>query len=270
MSWLLWKGEQWETTDDEAELHVHLRAPDTGGKRFVWGWHLFHADPIHHEDRDPPRRFLSVEISDLGFNDDWRQFSGFELRPTAAWQEEHEHIGEYGSLFVPNVLVSGDYLQADWESEDGGFWEGDHFVLRLGKRDGYTFPCELDAWVIPRAQYRRTTPESAAELARLPVGEPNLRVLARTKITTASVNLARCGNDPVPLAREYLEEFTGLTDIPERSIEWWGPKLPGQKKEAKAPGWRCTVNFDFRDWSASPAKPNEAAAGEAKSPAVPA
>lgn len=243
MSWLLWKGEQWQTTTDEATLDIHLRAPDTGGKRFVWSWNLFHSDPLYHADRDPPRRFLRVGIGDLGFDRDWRQFSGFELRPNPAWQEEHEHFGEYGSLFVPNLSVSGDYLGDLLGSADDGHWDGDQFTLRLGKRDGYTFPCELDAWVQPRDQYRRTTPETAAELVRPPIGEPNLRILTRTKIGRATVNLARCGNDPLPLARQYLEECTGLVDLPEMSIDWWGPKLFGQK-EAAAPGWRCTVNFD--------------------------
>ena len=77
MSWLQWQGEQWETTKDEAKLDVHLRAPDMGCKRFTWTWHLFHADPIFHTDRDPPYRWLSVELSDLGFEGDWRRFSGF-------------------------------------------------------------------------------------------------------------------------------------------------------------------------------------------------
>jgi hypothetical protein len=249
MSWVQWRGEQWETTDDDADLHVHLRAPDTGGKRFAWTWHLCHNAPIYHEGRNPPCRFLTVEIGDLGFAGDWRRLSGLVLRANAAWQEEHEHVGEYGRLFVPNIFVSGDYRK-ELKDEDG-FWEGDHFVLRLGTRDGHTFATELDAWLLPRTQYRRTTPESAAELARVPAGEPNLRVLARTRITEASVNLPRCGNDPVPLARAYLEEFTGLTDIPARSIEWWGPKLRGEENEAKAPGWRCTVNFDFGDWTGS-------------------
>lgn len=245
MSWLLWKGEQWATTNDEAKLNVYLRAPDTGGKRFNWTWHLFQHDPISHVDRKPPRRFLTIEINDLGFEGDWRKFSGFELRANAAWQAEHEHFGEYGSHFVPNIHVRGDFFQDQGDDQDAGFWEGDHFTLRLGERDGDSFACELDAWVLPRAQYRRTTPESAAELARPPIGEPNLRVLTRTRIGRATVNLPRCGTDPVPLARKYLEELTGLTDLPERSIEWWGPKLPGQEKEAKAPGWRCTVNFEL-------------------------
>lgn len=48
MGWLLWQGEQWVTTNDEAELHVYLRAHDTGGKCFVWTWHLFPHDPIRY------------------------------------------------------------------------------------------------------------------------------------------------------------------------------------------------------------------------------
>lgn len=244
MGWLQWKGEQWETTEDEAQLNVHLRAPDTGGKRFNWTWHLFQNDPIFHADRTPPRRWFSVELSDLGFEGDWRQFSGRELRGHPAWQEEHEHFGEYGHLFVPRIEAWGDHRQAERDDEGHGFWTGHDFILRFGQREGYVIPCELDGWVQPRSEYYRKTPETSAELALPPSGEPNLRVVARTRIGKATVHLPRCGDDPVPLARQYLEEFTGLTDLPVTSIEWWGPKLSGQK-EAKAPGWRSTVEFEI-------------------------
>jgi hypothetical protein len=246
MSRLLWNGEQWADTLDEAQLNIHLRAPDTGGKRFSWTWHLFHNDRIRHADRKPPFRNLSIEIGDLGFTQDWRQFSRFELRSSAQWQEENEYFGEYGHHFVPRISVYGNCLQDQIDENDGddGFWEGNDFVLRFGDRDGFTFATEVEGWLEPRARYHRTAPESPAELARPLEGEPNLRLLTPTRLGKASVNLARGGSDPVPLARQYLEQCTGLTDLPEKSINWWGPKLLGSDKEAKGPGWRCTVNFE--------------------------
>ena len=168
-----------------------------------------------------------------------------ELQGNPAWQEEQEHFGEYGHLSVPRIDARGDLLASGSGDHDDGLWAGDDFILRLGQRDGYVFPCELDGWVQPQRAYYRKTPETAADLAVRPTAEPNLRVVARTRIGKVSVNLPRCGGDPVPLARQYLEEFTGLTDLPVHSIEWWGPKLPGQK-EVKGPGWRSTVNFSVK------------------------
>lgn len=242
MSRLFWQGEQRDDTLDQASLDIHLRAPDTGGKRFSWSWHLFHNDLIRHDDRIPSHRHLSVEIGDLGFTEDWRQFSRFELRSTPQWQEENEYFGEYGHLFVPAISVYGNSMP-DQAGNDAGFWEGKDFLLRFGERDGLTFSTELEAWVEPERTYHRTAPESPADLARPPAGEPALRLLTRTRLGKASINMARCGDDPVPQARRYLEECTGLVDLPDPTIEWWGPKLPGHDKQTQAPGLRCTVNF---------------------------
>ena len=241
MSWLLWKGEQWQTTTDEATLDIHLRAPDTGGKRFVWSWNLFHSDPLYHADRDPPRRFLRVGIGDLGFDRDLRQFSGFELRPNPAWQEEHEHFGEYGSLFVPNHTFRR--LSRGSARLSGRRPLGRRPIHPpAGQARRLYFSLELDAWVQPRDQYRRTTPETAAEVVRPPIGEPNLRILTRTKIGRATVNLARCGNDPLPLARQYLEECTGCSTFPKGQLTGGAQNFLGRR--GRRPGWRCTVNFD--------------------------
>lgn len=244
MSWLQWNGQLWEANKDEATFNVFLRSPDAGGKRFVWIWYLFHNDRVRHPDRDPPYRYLSVELMDLGFSEDWRQLSRRVIRSSPAWQAEHEELNQYGLLSVPHIAVDGDWLQGQMDDDYAGSWKGDHFILRIGERDGYTFPCELDAWVQPEREYERTLPETPEELARGPTGEPNLRVITRARIGKANVQLPRCGNDPLPLARKYLEELTGLADMPVTDIDWWGPK-PAHGKEAKALGWRCEVKFEL-------------------------
>jgi hypothetical protein len=249
MSWVQFHDEVWPVTDGEARLRVHVRAPDVGCPRLWWTLDLFHAVKVENAGPDEPgcHPYMNVEISELGFREsDWRRLSGLEIRADAAWHEANEYVNEYGQLHSAEVTAhvavynaaapkSKRWTRTDWVAHD--------FIARLGTRDGWCFPCELDAWLIPREKYYRKKPESAAELARFDEGPPNLRVITRAIFSEGAVDVPHCADDPVAAARRFLREQTGCESLHCPEVKWASRTMAEGTKFVQMPGWRSTVSF---------------------------
>ncbi len=245
-----WQGEVWPSTDHEAELHLHLRAPGAACPRQSWSWALRHYPKAIERNGEPARRrWISPDLIDLNLHEEnWHNLANREIRADAAWHNLHETTNDHGRLNLSEVITlfadphppapPPDHRAHQW-------WHGHDFILRLGEREGFIFPAELDAWVIRREEYYRLQPEAEAEVARFSEGPPNLRVMARTRFNRCSVVVERC-EDPVPRAREYLRRAIGL-DLPlgNPEITWTSyRKLPDGKSEPR-PGWTSIVAFSL-------------------------
>lgn len=250
MSWVQWLGEQWETTPDEAELHLHLWQPEAMCPRSSWSLRMRHAEYAASADPRKLERWLDVEIGELHFRErDWRKLAGLEIRADAAWHAEHEYCHEYGSLVESSVtahtIVVGNTKRNPEPVGKRESWRGLGFILRLGARDGFGFSCELDAWLMPESEFWRTTPETPGELARFAEGPPQLRVVTRAVFTGGDVNVTRA-EDPLPLARRYLREEAALAEMHDPHIEWAVRRILSGAATEQMPGWTSTVAFKTR------------------------
>lgn len=246
MSWVQLLGETWRPTANKAELRVHLWPEDADYPRTAWCCSISHYNLSKTE--DPIARWLDLEISNLHFYEpDWRRLSGLEIRADAAWHEAHEFTQEHGKLETAEVTAHYGQIIAPpgQRTLPGGHesWVGHDFILRLGTRDGLTFPLELDAWLIPEDEYYRQEPETSAEVARFAEGPPNLRVMADAVFTGGTVVLPRCGDDPLPLARRYLREGIACDEIDHAEVEWAVRRSHEEKETIRMPGWTSTVTF---------------------------
>lgn len=251
MSWLEWRGEVWPATEAEADLHLHLWAPDSSCPRQSWSWDLHHHPRESEEGSERKRRrWAGVDVMDLNLQlENWQSIADREIRADPAWHNLHETTNEHGHLSVSEVqvmLAELDPARCAPGEKPHQTWVAHDFIVRLGARDGFVLPVELDAWMIPRDEYYRLQPESEAEIARFAKGPPNLRAMGRTRFNRCSVAVERCEN-PVPRAREYLRRAIGL-DLPPRAaatIAWNSYcTLPDGKSEARQ-GWTSTVSFDL-------------------------
>lgn len=249
MSWAQWRGETLPTTKEDAHLTVTVAAGDACGPRQHWrlSFGLYVPMPEPRPNRLLYERVLSAEINDMGIElKDWRELSGLTIRTTPALVAQVQVCGPYGSLVDPvmdvhHCIVSpadGEYLLC----ESGKTLE---YELRFGQLDGLYLPCELEAWaVMTDAEYERTEPESAEELARFAVGEPVLRGMARVAFTGGSVEMERCGADPVPLALKRLRQELGPLEVESSSVQWT-VRYPNAfvHEPVTEPGWRSKVSF---------------------------
>ncbi len=250
MSWVQWQGVTLPTTKDDAQLRVWLHAPDEGGHRSSWHFDLFHHLPRARRDPKVPESdgYVSVDIAELGFRGrHWHEIAGLSLRSTPAWSEQVEEFTPYGRLTQPllnlTVMRMSDSAADPPRAASHEHWVAHDFTLSLGHRDGWSFPCEIDAWAIPKETYQRDTPETAEELARFGQGPPNLRILTRAIFTGGNINLERCGDDPLPLALRRIREQTGCEEVAKANLEWMLRRVIGQKDYQRMPGWRSTVTF---------------------------
>lgn len=249
MSWVQWDNEIWPATGNEAELDLHLWAGDSACPRQSWSWSLHHYPvALHSHGERRTTRWLGVDLLDLNFDEsDWRRLASREIRADAAWHDLHETTNEHGRLNVSEAQL--DVTEIDRTTgPDKVLRRDQHFIahdfmVRIGARDGFVFPVELDAWMIPKEEYYRPEPE--AKVAHFAQGPPNLRVMARTRLKRASVIVERC-DAPVPRAREYLREAVGLEARAENAIVNWSRyrKLSDGRLEAM-PGWASVVQFSF-------------------------
>ena len=250
MSWLQLHGETWPTTDDEADVRFRLRAADTGLPRVLWALDVSHYTRAEDPQTKPDtERWVDIELSDILWTaGDWRKLANLEIRSDAAWFAGQEHFDEYGSLILPQLCVYQTLLKSYTErtgiSEGRTSWIAHDFILRFGNRDGWSFPCELDAWLIPATEYYRTTPETPAELKRRPTGPPNLRLITRATFEHASLNLTRAeGAAPEIAAQNILREQLRCEPLPDPEVKWIKRHTPDRGKIEEMPGWRSTVSF---------------------------
>ena len=249
MSWVQWLGETWETTDDDAEIDLHLWPPQAMCPRQSWSLSLNHYAWKEGAPEGGPKfeRWIDMEVMNLGFQGrDWRDFSGMEIRGDAAWHAAQEHFNELGRLNSAGVHLRATYVGNSPGNPSpigkGEGWIGHDFILRLGERDGLAFPCELDAWLLPEEEFYRTVPETPAELARFGEGPPDLRVITRAVFTQGVVEVPRT-DDPLPLARRFLREEVALEEIHEPKIEWSLRHTRDFKGSEPMPGWTSRVTF---------------------------
>ena len=182
MNWIEWQGKTWPTTENQAELRLHLWPPDSGYPRPSWSLKLSHVfRPVGLAPNDYSYdRWAEVEISELFFHaSDWRRLSRQEIRATPAWHDAHEHFHQHHQIVESRVNLFGEQ----------GRWRGHDFILRVGTRDGLCFPCELDTWLIPEGDYPRKQPEDPAEIAPFASTPPNLRVITSAVFVGGTVEV---------------------------------------------------------------------------------
>jgi hypothetical protein len=253
MSWIQLHGEVWPVTKDEAELRVYINASDVACPRTWWVLEVSH----YTKSGEPPApgrpdldRWLDIELGDLIFGvRDWRRLAGLEIRADAAWHATQEFIGPYGHSYnSPRVTVHQTVLKgyAEKEEVEAGRkeWIAHDFLLRFGNRDGWSFPCELDAWLIPKEKYYRRTPETPEETARFPEGPPNFRIVTRASFAQGTVDLTRAAAaDPISRAREVLLEEIKCDTMLKPELKWMLRQTPECEEIVPMPGWRSSVHF---------------------------
>lgn len=257
MSWVQFDERVWPATDHLAQINLHLSRESAGCARQSWSWELFHNIEVPGDDHGQPAEtagYISIVIENLYLDlTDWRQLGGREIRAIPAWHDAHEETNEYGNLELARVEVTATDLLRPGEGADRQVRRVEaagiahDFVLRFGQRDGWVFPCELDAWVIPRGDYYRTEPEPEAALARFGEGPPNLRVMAAAAIEHISAVVAPA-EDPVPLARAALRKAIAFDeDSWTGRIEWQCRATADRKGYEAIAGSRSTVHFRARE-----------------------
>ncbi len=250
MSAIQWLGETLPNTQDCAQLEFALNAPDMGGPRQNWNFELGHHLPW--PEGVPGKRkvwqALKVEIMELGIAvRDLREFSGLVIRSTPQWLARVQESGQYGKLVEPVVQVH--HWKVSLQTQEMEVYENYfslEWELRFGQLDEVSLPCELDVWaVIPEDEFFRTEPETAAELARFAEGEPVLWVMTRVDIIGGAVDMERCGDDPLPLARKRLHAALGEIDVAKETLCWDSNFIAmPEHKAVTEPGWRSKVRFD--------------------------
>lgn len=254
MSWVELRGEKWAPTPDEAKINLCLWRPDAGCARQSWTWHVQHVIRQPRNEEGKPigtPAFVSVEVSNLHLQmTDWRRLEGREIRSTAAWRDAHEETHEYGRDNTAELEVMA-LLPRDEPDENGclvrrAHWLAHDFTLRFGRRDGWSFPCELDAWIIPRDEYWRTVPETPAEVTRFGEGPPNLRVITRAVFGGGTVHVPRIPGDPVAWAARALREEIGCDAVHDAHVHWASRQKPVGGESEKMPGWTSSVSFGTR------------------------
>jgi hypothetical protein len=245
MSWVQWNDEVWPSTNDEGDLDLWLWLPDASCPRQNWRLALSHREMEWSEEHKNvvARRFVNIEISDLHFFErDWRLFSDLEIRADWKWHQE-DYLNEYGKLEAGEISV--DVVDNRGKQMEMERWIGHEFTLKLGRRDGFCFPCELEGWLIPEEEYYRKEPEPRAEVERFSESPPNLRMIAPVYFTGGRVMMPRCGDDPLPQALKYLKEMTGCEEMHGPTVQWDNIYLPGCNPRAM-PGWGSTISFATR------------------------
>ena len=192
-------------------------------------------------------RWLSVNLEDLYFfEEDWRRSSNLTIRADPAWYDAREHTGPYGNGPDHGLRVMGGSRVAEGARRNDEIWRGHDFILRLGTRDGLVFPCELDAWLMPEADYYRTEPQPATEAERFAEGPPTLRVIEPAVFSNGGVAMLRVQGDPIAHARQRLREAVGFEQMHHPRVEWAIRKPLRSDTFVRIEGGRSTVYFSTR------------------------
>lgn len=253
MSWIELHGETWPVTKDEADLRVCVHPPDVGCPRVWWTLdvsHYLHADKPPRPGNSGVERWLDIDLGSFVLNlRDWRRLAGLEIRADAAWHATQEFVGPYGHSYnSPRVTVYRTEVKKPAEGEEvdsvRSEWIAHDFILRLGNRDGWSFPCELDAWLIPGEKYYRLAHETPEEVTRFAEGPPNFRLITRATFVSGTVELTRgAADDPAAHAREVLSELVGCETMVKPELKWMLRQTPGSEEIVPMPGWRSDVDF---------------------------
>lgn len=251
MSWIDWPRDPFPTTQGAATLTCHLTAPDMGGPRQRWTFDL--GSQVRWPEGVPSKykvqRVMNLEFLDLGVQvEDLREFSGLVIRSTPEWLVKVQESGQYGRLVEP--VLSMHHWKISLETQEHELWEDYQSVeweLRFGQLDGTSLSCELEAWaLIPRDDFYRKEPETREELAKFAEGEPMLRMMSRVDIESVTVELPRCGDDPLPLARRRLKEALGIDEWKAEKLFWDSNYVAmPEHKAVTEPGWRSAVRYEL-------------------------
>lgn len=251
MSWIDLHGERWEATQNVAELQLHLARPHASGERQDWSLELAHMVPRNAlaPSASPTERFLTLRLETLGWIlRDWRHLAGRELRADAAWHGS-QPCCHFSGLARETTLEVWEVHLRDPAKDGPGpdticdrTWRAHDFTLRFGARDGFTFPLELEAWLLPEETYWQREPEPPEALRHFGEGPPNLRVMAPAIFTAGWVHLPP-SRDPLASARRVLREEVMLEEMHEAQIQWAIRQGSGTEKGEEMKQWPPTVFF---------------------------
>jgi len=251
MSWVVLNGEHWEATQDIVELKLHLDRPTAHGERQDWSLELNHS--VRRNERapgvSPTAKFLTLQLEGLGWVlRDWRQIAGRELRADAAWHGA-QPCCHFSGMERDTTLEAWEVHLRDPAKDGPGphairdrTWRAHDFTIRFGARDGFDFPMELEAWLLPEETYWQREPEPAEALRRFGEGPPNLRVMASAVFTTGWVRLPP-SRDPLASARRVLREEVMLEEMHEAKIQWATRRDSGTEEGEVMQQWPPTVYF---------------------------
>lgn len=255
MSWIQLHDRVWPVTTDEAKLRVFIRPPDVMCPRVSWDLSVHHY-PDDEVASEPEHRtveqWLHLDLGGLVLDlTDWRRLTGLELRADAAWHAMQEYIGPHGGCHnSPRVSVRQTVIvkQSGTVAATHANWTAHDFILRLGNRDGQSFPCELDAWLIPDDEYHRCEPETPADAARFAVGPPSFRLLTRATFAGGTVELTRrAAVNPLAAARQSLVELIACESFSKPTLNWHLRQSPDGGKIGPMPRWRSYVQFSTEE-----------------------
>lgn len=252
MSWIHWQGARLPITRDDTHLELRIQAPDLLGAPVVCNLELHQTVPWPPGTQAPKLRaqhFFDVSIDALPLRlRHWQDFSGLVLRSTAPTFARMDPFDGYGNALEHHlVLWECRVSHPDEDSRDFQQRASVHYELRFGTIDGFCVPCEIDAWnLLPMDEFWRDQPETAAELAAFPTGEPDLRILTRAVLTGGAIEMARSGDKPAArkAALNHLHASIGGIQVQHSSVHWPKHFLRGdQHPPVELEGWRSTVAF---------------------------
>ena len=241
MSWVQLNGITWPMTRQIAEVKLHHWREDAQCPRQQWSLELSHCVSVAERDaaEKADQKLLLLRLETLGFSThDWRRLEGYEFRADAAWHTANDHCHEYGKL-VDAML---DIDEIDCQTNASKRWRAHDFAIRFGTRDGYSFPMELDAWLIPESEFWRRTPEPPEELLRRPTEPPDLRIMATAFFTNVWTDVPP-SEDPVPIARRIMREELALEDLHDPKTQWHLRQAPCSSEIIEMPGSSSTICF---------------------------
>jgi len=252
MSYAHWLGQTWPHSTDDASLYVHIPSRNCPAALIDWDLELDHFVESSQPGPDGKKKLIAalhINITNLGLRPrTWLDLSGQHIHADAHWYEQTTASGPYGHAEKERFRVSTWFEDDCPETATLGptepqRWVAIDFEIRFGRREGYVFPCEIDAWVIPEADFAREEPETPEELATFGQGPPNLRLITRAIFRSGTIDMPRSGDDPWPQAQREIHAALGPFDIKRHNIRWNVCRRPPPNDLQECPGGRSRVQF---------------------------